>query len=303
MRTKWDILKTAVAVEIALRQIRRTPLNVARMGKGPSDELCQSVKELGVLEPILARKTGEESFSALRGNMRTDAARKAGFITIPAMVVECTDEEAALLVADHGQDPLSILGVAAEVWQLVRLGSSWMSAVRQMGGLISTCFPESPEALAKRAKLKGKELEKALETRDNGRMQSLKGYASPIVTAMIEAGEKVLVKDVRTLGAAYFKDAEAFTSKGAKCPAEGGPYVAAALKAMQDAKDKKADEEAKKEEAEAAVEAAIVEGVKVPAFAVTALQASEMLDALKKGANPADASAVRVLAWILGETV
>ena len=284
-----------------MRSLRRTPLNVSRKGQEPSEELCQSVREIGVQEPILARQTGPESFVSLRGNLRTEASRRAGHHVIPAFIVECTDEEAASLVADHGHDPLTIFGIAAEVWQLVRLGHSWMAAIRLMGGLISTVFPESPDALAKRAILKGNDLKKALESRDNGRMQSMKGYASPIIVSMIEAGETVLVADVRKIGSAYFEDCEAYAKQGARCPDEGGPHTRAALKARQDRLAKREQKAEEKEKAKAEAEAEIA---LVPKEAWTASykEAFDFLVDLREDSDGMDDhahGAIAVLAWLV----
>src|ERR1039457_5106951 len=62
------------------------------------DELVASIKEKGVLVPVLARKTSSSARSAvcevIAGNRRLRAAVKAGLKEIPAQVVEMMDDEA-----------------------------------------------------------------------------------------------------------------------------------------------------------------------------------------------------------------
>lgn len=57
------------------------------------DELVASIKEKGVLMPVLARPVGKK-FEIVAGNRRFRAAQKAGLTDIPARVVEMTDTEA-----------------------------------------------------------------------------------------------------------------------------------------------------------------------------------------------------------------
>lgn len=57
-------------------------------------DLVSSVKEKGVLVPVLARPIAGGKFEVVAGNRRLAAARKAGLVEIPAMIKEMTDVEA-----------------------------------------------------------------------------------------------------------------------------------------------------------------------------------------------------------------
>lgn len=62
--------------------------------KGPAfDDLVASVKEKGVLVPVIARPKGER-FEVVAGNRRLRAAKLAGLAEIPARVENFSDEEA-----------------------------------------------------------------------------------------------------------------------------------------------------------------------------------------------------------------
>ena len=56
------------------------------------DELIHSVREFGVLQPVVVRDTGGGSYELIMGERRTRAARAAGLTSIPAIIRETADE-------------------------------------------------------------------------------------------------------------------------------------------------------------------------------------------------------------------
>ncbi len=57
-------------------------------------ELTESIRQKGVLQPILVRQTGEDNFEILAGERRWRAAKSVGLDKIPAIVKETTDVDA-----------------------------------------------------------------------------------------------------------------------------------------------------------------------------------------------------------------
>ena len=55
-------------------------------------ELVHSVREFGVLQPVVIRETDSGTFELIMGERRTRAAREAGLSSIPAIVRETSDE-------------------------------------------------------------------------------------------------------------------------------------------------------------------------------------------------------------------
>lgn len=55
-------------------------------------ELVHSVREFGVLQPVVVRDLGDGSYELIMGERRTRAAREAGLTTIPAVVRDTSDE-------------------------------------------------------------------------------------------------------------------------------------------------------------------------------------------------------------------
>ncbi|HYJ50150.1 MAG TPA: ParB/RepB/Spo0J family partition protein [Microbacterium sp.] len=55
-------------------------------------ELVHSVREFGVLQPVVVRDVGDGTFELIMGERRTRAAREAGLTSIPAVVRDTADE-------------------------------------------------------------------------------------------------------------------------------------------------------------------------------------------------------------------
>lgn len=56
-------------------------------------ELVHSVREFGVLQPVVVRDTGDGTYELIMGERRTRAAREAGLEKIPAILRETADED------------------------------------------------------------------------------------------------------------------------------------------------------------------------------------------------------------------
>ena len=71
------------------------------------NELAESIKELGIIQPITVRKTDNNRFQIISGERRTRASRLAGLKSIPAYVREANDQgmlEMALVENIQRQD-------------------------------------------------------------------------------------------------------------------------------------------------------------------------------------------------------
>jgi ParB/RepB/Spo0J family partition protein len=81
--------------DIPLDSLYISPRNV-RTDSGDLTELMASIKDIGVLEPILVRQKGEE-YEVIAGRRRLEAARSIGLPTIPASVLDVTDLQAIII--------------------------------------------------------------------------------------------------------------------------------------------------------------------------------------------------------------
>jgi ParB family transcriptional regulator, chromosome partitioning protein len=111
--------------EVPIGSIKPNPLQPrSHFDDETMASLASSIKELGVLQPILVRQSGEDGadeFELIAGERRWRAARRAGLQTIPVLI-QVTDDahslEQALVENLHRQD-LSVLEEASAYQQLI----------------------------------------------------------------------------------------------------------------------------------------------------------------------------------------
>ena len=60
-------------------------------------ELATSIKESGVLQPIMVRRKGDGIYELIAGERRWRASKEAGLETIPVVIRNCSDQESLLL--------------------------------------------------------------------------------------------------------------------------------------------------------------------------------------------------------------
>ena len=113
---------SASLVEIPVRDLVPNP-NQPRVHFDEESlaELSASIKEIGVLQPLLVRRLSDGSYQLIAGERRWRAAQRAGLATVPAVVKETDDMssvEQALVENLHRQD-LSPLEEASAYQQLI----------------------------------------------------------------------------------------------------------------------------------------------------------------------------------------
>jgi len=108
-------------LELPIQIVNPNPLQPRRaFDEETLEGLTDSVRELGVLQPVLVRAVGD-GYELIAGERRWRAAKRAGLPTIPAVVRTADDEsslEQALVENLHRQD-LNALEEAAAYQQLI----------------------------------------------------------------------------------------------------------------------------------------------------------------------------------------
>jgi ParB family chromosome partitioning protein len=108
--------------EVSIVSIRPNPLQPrTRFDEEAMASLAASIREVGVLQPILVREAGPEDYELIAGERRWRAARRAGLQTIPVLVQTASDVhslEQALVENLHRED-LNPLEEAAAFQQLL----------------------------------------------------------------------------------------------------------------------------------------------------------------------------------------
>ncbi len=73
------------------------------------EETVESIKEYGVLVPIIARPKEEGGYEIISGHRRCHASEKAGLETIPTIVRDLDDDEATIIMVDSNLQRESLL--------------------------------------------------------------------------------------------------------------------------------------------------------------------------------------------------
>lgn len=151
------------------------------------EELASSIKERGVLEPIVVRPMQDGRYEIVMGERRFRASKLAGLSEIPAIVRELSDEDAAAdaLLENFQREDLNPIERASAVKQLLTF-MSWEKCCKTLGVGESTLrrsleLLELPESVQK-------ELAKKDEENDGsfleGHARLLKSFAGDERTQM-----------------------------------------------------------------------------------------------------------------------
>ena len=85
--------KTSDIIEIPLNEIRSNPYQPRTTFVDETlQELADSVKEVGIVQPILVKKS-IKGYELIAGERRTKAAKLAGLETVPAIIKDFSDQE------------------------------------------------------------------------------------------------------------------------------------------------------------------------------------------------------------------
>lgn len=80
--------------EIKLKKIQPNRLNPRlEFSKYGLDELADSIKHVGIIEPIIVRPANNDTYEVVVGERRYRAAQQAGLETVPVIIRDYTDEQ------------------------------------------------------------------------------------------------------------------------------------------------------------------------------------------------------------------
>ena len=122
--------------EIKLSEISSNPYQPRKIfDDGKIEELAQSIREHGVFTPILVRRS-VKGYELIAGERRVRASKKAGLKTIPAIVMEFTEEqmmEISLLENIQREDLNAIEEAQAYQRLIDRLGYTQEKLAQRVG--------------------------------------------------------------------------------------------------------------------------------------------------------------------------
>ena len=80
--------------QVPIGELRPDPANPRRIGDAELDALTRSIREFGMVDPIIAKR---DDRIVIGGHQRLVAARKLGLKTVPVIFVELPQEQARML--------------------------------------------------------------------------------------------------------------------------------------------------------------------------------------------------------------
>jgi ParB family chromosome partitioning protein len=89
-----ELSNMATVIQVDLDQLQPNPHQPrTTFEEGALSELADSIREKGILQPILAEDRGDGTFTIVAGERRFRAARMAGLAQVPVISQEFSDEE------------------------------------------------------------------------------------------------------------------------------------------------------------------------------------------------------------------
>lgn len=84
-------------------------------------ELADSIKENGIINPIVVRKLSDQKYEILAGERRFRAAEKAGLTTVPVTIIDADDKKALTigLIENLQREDLNVLETAEGINRLI----------------------------------------------------------------------------------------------------------------------------------------------------------------------------------------
>ncbi len=123
-------------VEVNLNDLRSNPYQPRRtFDEEKLQELAESIKEFGVVEPVIVKKS-IHGYEIVAGERRCKAARMAGLETVPAVIKEFSDEDMMqiALLENIQREDLTAIEEAEAYQNLVgKLGISQEELARRVG--------------------------------------------------------------------------------------------------------------------------------------------------------------------------
>ncbi|MDQ2086007.1 nucleoid occlusion protein [Herbivorax sp. ANBcel31] len=85
-------------INLPVESIRPNPYQPRKQfNKIPMEELCESIKQYGIIQPISVRKISNNMYELVAGERRLRASKMAGLEDIPAIIVDINDNDSAVL--------------------------------------------------------------------------------------------------------------------------------------------------------------------------------------------------------------
>lgn len=100
------------------------------------EELSQSIKSYGIIQPLTVRKLGEIRYELVAGERRLRAAKKIGLLEVPVIIVDINDKDSAAiaLLENLQREDLNFVEEALAYYNLIKDHSYTQEQLAQVIG-------------------------------------------------------------------------------------------------------------------------------------------------------------------------
>lgn len=131
------------------------------------DELAQSIKSYGIIQPVSLRKIGEEKYEIVAGERRFRAAKKLGLEEVPAIIIDISDKDSAAiaLLENLQREDLNFLEEAEAYNNLIKQHNYTQEQLAELIGKKQSTIANKLRILKLDKKIRDKVLENNLTER------------------------------------------------------------------------------------------------------------------------------------------
>lgn len=165
------------------------------------DELAQSIKAYGIIQPLSVRKMGENSYELVAGERRLRAARKIGMEVVPAIVVDITDKESAAiaLLENLQREDLNYIEEAEAYYNLIKEHSYTQEQLAETIGKKQSTIANKLRLLKLTEEVRNTLLENKLTERHARALLKIADEDKQVKILKIIVDKKLNVKDTERL--------------------------------------------------------------------------------------------------------
>ena len=199
-------------------------------------ELTASVRELGILQPLLVRAMPSGRFELIAGERRLRAARAAGLSKVPVVIVE-TDERGSLeraLVENVHREDLNAIEEAAAIKQLIEDGGLTQEALGERLGRTRSTISNSLRLLELPVPIQRYVIEGRLSA---GHGRALLGLDNPVLQERLGkrvAAEELSVRKTEDIVRTYQGLSGVGRPGGGRSGTEAAPLITEAQRRLSD---------------------------------------------------------------------
>lgn len=131
LQSSGTVINANAVKNIAVQELHSFAQHTFKIREGSPEleALIQSVREKGIVQPIVVRSRSTGGYEIIAGHTRCYAAKKIGLQEVPAIIHECSDDEAIELMAETNKQRESWLPS-----ERIKTYSLWWRTVQKRQG-------------------------------------------------------------------------------------------------------------------------------------------------------------------------